>query len=176
MIAEKEIHQIVMVTELKEQNKEKEFAYPYWPQEINQTLELDNQKVTCIEHTCQFPDSHQFIEIRKFKLEGPLGQRIVTHYWYRNWLDDTAPCQHAILNLLNTVSSETQGHPILVHCSAGIGRTGVFLTLYHLLHAKNSAFKNLFTFIAYLRWQRPYSVAVYPQYEFCYAMNEKLGC
>lgn len=66
---------------------------------------------------------------------------------------------------------------ILVHCSAGVGRTGVFMVLYHLFQRekyKDQKIKVL-DLIAFLRWQRTYSVATLSQYIFCQSWEEILA-
>ena len=60
----------------------------------------------------------------------------VTHFHYTTWPDHGVPkAHHTILNFVKTVRRHARqvdrmGHyPILVHCSAGVGRTGTFIAL-----------------------------------------------
>jgi protein tyrosine phosphatase len=184
MILENQIDQVVMVTELSEENHPTsvELAYPYWPEKIDETLILENGlTVTLIEESDLLSELEEYIQIRKFNLHHQETDRIVTHYWYRNWIDGAAPNQsQTILTLIHKVEEDKNllgsNSPILVHCSAGIGRTGVFLTLYHLMQRKkyNHQKIDLFNFIAYLRWQRPYLVASPSQYKFCHEVHTLL--
>lgn len=180
MILEKNLDQIVMVTELVEvKNPSRELAYPYWPQKINEKMILENGlEITLLDERELLSDLKEKIQIRKFKLHSQDQDKFVTHYWYRNWIDNTAPAQpQTLLTLINTVEKDKNvlqsDSPILVHCSAGVGRTGVFITLYHLMQrAKNNDQGiNLMDLVAYLRWQRPYLVGVLPQYQYCHQMN-----
>lgn len=178
MIVENHIDQIIMLTELFE-NPLRELCSLYWPNQMNQKLVLENGiEITLIEERELLSELKESIQIRQFNLCSSGDNRKVTHYWYRNWLDGTAPSHsQTILTLIKTIESakhETKSSsPILVHCAAGIGRTGVFITLYHLMQrAKREDHKiDLFDLIAYLRWQRPYMVAANAQYKFCHQVH-----
>ncbi|MBA2367441.1 MAG: dual specificity protein phosphatase family protein [Candidatus Protochlamydia sp.] len=183
MILEKQINQIVMVTEFSEsKNPKKELAYPYFPLETNEKVLLENGlEISTIEKSILMSELEEFIEIRKINIQGDGINKIVTHYWYRNWLDDTAPNKtDTIFALIKRVEADkgllNSNSPILVHCSAGVGRTGVFIALYYLMQIKKSKDQkiDLFHFLGYLRWQRPYLVAVLPQYKFCYQIHALL--
>jgi len=74
--------------------------------------------------------------------------------------------------------------PLVVHCSAGVGRTGTFCTihialtrLYHDLHQGITAPRcNLYKTVLKLRRQRPGMVQQQEQYGFCYeAVAEEAG-
>lgn len=135
-------------------------------------------EISCIEESELLSELTEKIQIRRFILHHNDKERLITHYWYRNWPDDTAPTQsQTILTLIETVEKykifSESNSPILVHCSAGVGRTGVFITLYHLM--QRSKYQdpkiNFFDFVAYLHWQRPYVVGVPSQYRFCYNIH-----
>lgn len=58
--------------------------------------------------------------------------RKLSHFWYTGWPDHGVPATAApVLGFLRAVRRETKDSlaPILVHCSAGIGRTGTFMTI-----------------------------------------------
>ena len=66
-------------------------------------------------------------------------QRTFEHIQFKEWPDHSTPNIHNYVmifeNLFNFVDvarekNKKTNNPILIHCSAGIGRTGVFLTLY----------------------------------------------
>ena len=183
MIVENQVDQIVMVTELLEiKNPERELAYPYFPQNVNEKLLLENGfEVSMLEESFLLSELEHNIQIRKINIQGHGINKIVTHYWYRNWMDDTAPSQtETIFTLIKMVENDKDSlksnSPILVHCSAGVGRTGVFMALYHLMQRKKNKDQkfDLFHFLGYLRWQRPYLVAMLAQYKFCYQVNALL--
>lgn len=70
-----------------------------------------------------------------------------------------------------------QDGPITVHCSAGVGRTGVFITLSIVLERMQyEGVLDVFQTVRILRSQRPAMVQTEDQYQFCYrAALEYLG-
>ena len=70
-----------------------------------------------------------------------------------------------------------QDGPIAVHCSGGVGRTGVFITLSIVLERmRYEGVVDLFTTCKLLRSQRPAMVQTEDQYQFSYrAALEYLG-
>ena len=101
------------------------------------------------------------------------------HYYYKQWPDHSIPnSKSSIINLINKVS---QSDCNLVHCSAGIGRTGSFIILQELLRLKSGNIpinKNfyddltqqytnndnqniLFNCIDFIRRSRPMSIEFY---------------
>lgn len=67
--------------------------------------------------------------------------------------------------------------PITVHCSAGVGRTGVFITLSIALERmRYEDHVDIYNTAKLLRTQRPAMVQTEDQYQFCYrAILEYLG-
>ena len=63
---------------------------------------------------------------------------LVTHLQTKKWADLTAPEDTRImLDMVQAVSTISRAknnpEPILVHCSAGVGRTGTFIAVYKLI-------------------------------------------
>ncbi|XP_076044261.1 protein tyrosine phosphatase 69D isoform X2 [Oratosquilla oratoria] len=94
----------------------------------------------------------------------------VVQYHYLMWKDFIAP-EHptgvlAFIRRINQVYSQDKG-PLLVHCSAGVGRTGTLVALDSLvleLEEENQA--SIFNFICDLRHQRNFLVQSLKQYIF----------
>ncbi|KAG9250527.1 protein-tyrosine phosphatase 2 [Emericellopsis atlantica] len=79
------------------------------------------------------------IEKRKLSLhvEGEKEPRTIWHFWYRSWPDFGVPADDDLdsffeLMRLSREHSSPNG-PRVIHCSAGVGRTGTFIALEHLL-------------------------------------------
>ena len=165
MIVEKEIVNIVMVTNLVESGRRKCEAYfsmkigkkvVIGPYEIN----LDKEEVKT------------GYTIRKMSIDhmGKITQ--VKHFHFTAWPDHDVPTLYD--ELLLFVSKVQEGHiktnaPILVHCSAGVGRTGTFITLYNLLIAiQQHKPINIYSTVNAMREHRPQMVQAFAQYKFIY--------
>ena len=84
---------------------------------------------------------------------------LITHFYYEGWPDHGVP-QYAtsILGFLRHVRRKhhyTDSAPLLVHCSAGVGRTGTFITLDVMLQKiKEEQTVNVYDFVKHLRKSR----------------------
>jgi len=62
------------------------------------------------------------------------GKRKITQWQYKDWSDFAVPDDaNALLSFMETVRSSPKRGLTLVHCSAGVGRTGVYIALDILL-------------------------------------------
>lgn len=176
LVWERGIEQIVMTTELYEDDGE-ELCVAYWPVQIDKNLICENGiEVSLIEKNWLLAEEEENIQIQRFNVSWRKQERIVTHYWYHNWPHDAAPREpESIIALIKTVQGDkvklNAEVPILAHCAAGVGRTGVFIALYHLVQRAivGSPYPlSLFDLVAHLRWQRRDMVGELSQYEFCF--------
>lgn len=176
MIWENQVDQVVMLTELAD-TPDQEASASYWPENEQEPLVLQNgMKVELIEDIWFFTEMKTRIQKRKFLVIYEGQQRIVNHYWYHGWIDHTIPDQpKTLLTLIQTVSHDKQqlhsSAPILVHCAGGVGRTGIFITLYHIKQRQFYAESvNLFKIGLQLRWQRPRILSKAIAYHYCHEM------
>jgi len=70
------------------------------------------------------------------KLRITMGDQVheVDHFQYLNWRDGyipSLPCVQRLIEKVSAVQKESKS-PIVVHCRAGVGRTGLFIVLYDL--------------------------------------------
>ncbi|XP_073740077.1 tyrosine-protein phosphatase non-receptor type 1 isoform X3 [Callorhinus ursinus] len=102
----------------------------YWPQkeEKEMIFEDTNLKLTLISE-----DIKSYYTVRQLELENLTSQetREILHFHYTTWPDFGVPESPAsFLNFLFKVresgSLSTEHGPVVVHCSAGIGRSGTF--------------------------------------------------
>lgn len=83
----------------------------------------------------------------------------VTQFHYLGWPDHGVP-QYAtsLLGFLRHIRKKhsfTDTRPLLVHCSAGVGRTGTFITLDVMLQKiKEEQIVNVYEFVKHLRKNR----------------------
>ncbi|KAI1331579.1 hypothetical protein F5Y16DRAFT_360297 [Xylariaceae sp. FL0255] len=135
---------IVMLTETYEGHNEK--CYPYFPQDSTDaiTIGIDDEfedgfrgRVECvgIEERC-----NGAIELRKlrFHIEGRKDMT-VWHLLYRKWPDFGVPQKEdwdsffELMKLSRHLNNDRDGVPRIIHCSAGVGRTGTFIALESLM-------------------------------------------
>ncbi|XP_053768990.1 receptor-type tyrosine-protein phosphatase C isoform X2 [Desmodus rotundus] len=164
MIWEQKATVIVMVTRCEEGNRNK--CAEYWPSMGEGAREYGDILVKISEHkTC--PD---YI-IQKFsitnKKEKTAG-REVTHIQFTSWPDHGVPEDpHLLLKLrrrVNAFSNFFSG-PIVVHCSAGVGRTGTYIGIDAMLEGLEAENKvDVYGYVVKLRRQRCLMVQVEAQY------------
>ncbi|KAE8152716.1 protein-tyrosine phosphatase-like protein [Aspergillus avenaceus] len=82
-------------------------------------------------------DEESRSEVRKLRLTFGTESKTVWHFLFAGWADYSKPegdDRNALLHLIEqTGSKSSPDNPRIVHCSAGVGRTGTFIALDHLL-------------------------------------------
>eukprot|EP00037_Helgoeca_nana_P037753 m.17438 g.17438 ORF g.17438 m.17438 type:complete len:786 (+) comp9325_c0_seq1:2-2359(+) len=115
-----------------------------------------------------------YLTIALKKKDGSVEKRQVIHFWLNSWPDHGRPRNAAhmielaasIRTLRNAAKSKLQ-RPTLVHCSAGVGRTGSFLAMIDALDAIHAGQKvDILEIIGRLRNDRCRLVNSVLQYEF----------
>ncbi|XP_057666991.1 tyrosine-protein phosphatase non-receptor type 4 isoform X1 [Diorhabda carinulata] len=127
MILEENCNLIVMLTTLIERGRAK--CHKYWPS-IGETLTMQNTTMKCISEETDPSESFVF---RDFVLRDIKNNesRDIKHMQYIAWPDHGVPdSPQQFLNFTEKVRSARKGSaPVVVHCSAGIGRTGVMVLM-----------------------------------------------
>ena len=127
MIWQRKCQTIVMLCKTTENKMEK--CAKYWPEKeiLCQNLAVRQEEEE---------DEKDFIR-RTFELESDSEKRSVTQFHFSNWPDFGVPQSvESFLSLIKAVERNTDNNTeIVVHCSAGIGRTGSFCLAYNVLSA-----------------------------------------
>ncbi|KAM6166223.1 receptor-type tyrosine-protein phosphatase C [Erethizon dorsatum] len=164
MIWEQKATVIVMVTRCEEGNRNK--CAEYWPSVEEGTRTFGDVIVKINEHK-RCPDYIiQKMNITNKKEKG--NGRVVTHIQFISWPDHGVPeDSHLLLKLrrrVNTFSNFFSG-PIVVHCSAGVGRTGTYIGIDAMLEGLEAEGKvDVYGYVVKLRRQRCLMVQVEAQY------------
>ncbi|NWU08790.1 PTPRV phosphatase, partial [Cephalopterus ornatus] len=115
--------------------------------------------------------------MREFKLwhEGLQAERYVSHLHYTAWPDHGIPeSTTSIMTFRELVREHIQSTkdagPTLVHCSAGVGRTGTFIALDRLLQQmKQEKMVDIFGVVYTLRMNRYLMIQTLSQYIFLHS-------
>ena len=93
------------------------------------------------------------------QVSDPEQELSVTHMYYTAWPDHGVPCNAmSVISFIHRVRKEHPAYldlPLLVHCSAGVGRTGTFILLDSVMQQiKREGTLSVFNFLKNLRGQR----------------------
>ncbi|XP_051546505.1 receptor-type tyrosine-protein phosphatase O-like isoform X2 [Myxocyprinus asiaticus] len=164
MVLQQKSHVIVMLTQCNERRRVK--CDHYWP--------FTEEPVAYGEITVEMmseTDSPEWT-IRNFRLGYADETQDVLHFNYTSWPDHGVPTVNAIESILQFVQivrqqvNRTKG-PIIVHCSAGVGRTGTFIALDRLMqHIQEHEYVDILGMVSEMRSHRLSMVQTEEQYVF----------
>ncbi|XP_044176026.1 receptor-type tyrosine-protein phosphatase S-like [Acropora millepora] len=173
MVWEKQSATIIMLTNLQERHQLK--CHKYWPDETEDYGDISVMLVKS-EHYSDY-----IIRTFNIKRESEKEEREVKQFHFTVWPDHGVPeyptALLAFRRRVRAYNPEDAG-PMIVHCSAGVGRTGTFVVVDSTLDrikAENTI--EIFNYVAYLRTRRTAMVQTEGQYTFCHdAILESLQC
>ncbi|KAJ8016544.1 hypothetical protein DPEC_G00008350 [Dallia pectoralis] len=163
MVWQEDSPSIVMITKLKERKEKCEL---YWPEDEGSYGRLEIR--TSIANEC---DGYT---VRDMVIRRDSESRLVRHYWYCSWPDHQTPdCTGPLLRLVADVEehrlSFTNPGATIVHCSAGIGRTGCFIaSSIGCLQLKHTRKADVLGIVCKLRLDRGGMIQTSEQYQFLY--------
>ncbi|XP_065680365.1 receptor-type tyrosine-protein phosphatase delta isoform X3 [Hydra vulgaris] len=176
MIWEQDVPVIVMLTNLVEKGKKK--CELYWPTS-------DAKIFGDVEVTISATDNFSDYVIRKFSIKKVSleGIKLVHHFQFLHWPDHGAPefvsdivlFRHRIRKIF---PYEYTQNPVVVHCSAGVGRTGTFICIDEMLELLKRQNKvDIFNYVNFMRSRRIFMIQTEDQYLFVYrAIFESITC
>lgn len=168
MIWDSQSGSIVMLTELVERGQGK--CAQYWPDDGSAMYGDIRAELLSTKETEDYSE-------RDFKLSldssNSPREHFVKQFHYHGWPEVGAPVSsYSMIELVEAVQKQQQisgNRPIVIHCSAGAGRTGAFCALSTALEqVKAEGVLDMFQIVKCLRMQRPHMVQNLEQYEFCY--------
>ncbi|XP_062238285.1 receptor-type tyrosine-protein phosphatase O isoform X1 [Platichthys flesus] len=155
---------VVMLTQCNERRRVK--CDHYWP--------FTDEPVMYGEISVEMLSETESLEwtIRKFRLGYADESQDVLHLNYTSWPDHGVPTVNAIESILQFVHIVRQQanrtkEPVIVHCSAGVGRTGTFMALDRLMqHIREHEFADVLGLVSEMRSHRLSMVQTEEQYVF----------
>eukprot|EP00055_Hartaetosiga_balthica_P000382 m.136375 g.136375 ORF g.136375 m.136375 type:complete len:1220 (-) comp10645_c0_seq1:382-4041(-) len=178
VVWENSVRIIVMVTNLKESGRVK--CHKYWPDHVKQPQQYGDFSVTI---NAELPRTG-FV-IRDFNIRYKESKRRMFQFQFIGWPDHGIPKDgDNFLEFMREVEAFKcrlkQPMPLLVHCSAGVGRSGVFiLTELGLALLRANQPVNMSQILIELRRQRPILVQTPSQFDFVHdtlkSVQEKNG-
>uniref|UniRef100_A0AAY4BMI8 protein-tyrosine-phosphatase n=1 Tax=Denticeps clupeoides TaxID=299321 RepID=A0AAY4BMI8_9TELE len=167
MVWEQNVHNIVMVTQCMEKGRVK--CDQYWP--LNREPLYYGDLVVQMLSESVLPEW----TIREFKIcyDGQMNfPRMVRHFHYTIWPDHGVPeTTQSLIQFVRTVRDYVDrapnSGPTVVHCSAGVGRTGTFIVLDRVLQQLDSrGTVDIYGCVFDLRQQRSHMVQTECQYAY----------
>ena len=177
---------IVMLTQTHDGTMEKCFQYfplnveagPFKVEPLDRVGDSPEGGVTFLEYHL---DVDSKTELRKLSLRFGAETKDVWHFLFSGWPDFAVPEDNdrtALLELLKLCAKKntSPSNPRIIHCSAGVGRSGTFIALEHLLaQVESGAILDakddedmIYDVVNRLREQRMLMVQMEGQYQFLY--------
>lgn len=171
MVWQENISVIVMTTNIREAGVVK--CFQYWPNEVKRTFDAGPYHIQ--NETMESYNSFVISRLTLTKVTEPDEEtRTIYHAHYRKWPDHGVPAgtKDALdfldkINRYRALGDETA--PILLHCSAGIGRTGTFCALdISIKRFLDTRTIDIPTIVLKMRTERAGSVQTEDQYLFAH--------
>nr|XP_058138818.1 receptor-type tyrosine-protein phosphatase O isoform X3 [Dasypus novemcinctus] len=164
MVLQQKSQIIVMLTQCNEKRRVK--CDHYWP--------FTEEPVAYGDITVEMVSEDEQVDwaCRHFRISYADEMQDVMHFNYTAWPDHGVPTANAAESILQFVhmvrqqAAKSRG-PMVIHCSAGVGRTGTFIALDRLLqHIQDHEFVDILGLVSEMRSYRMSMVQTEEQYIF----------
>ncbi|KAI6208462.1 hypothetical protein M3Y96_00117800 [Aphelenchoides besseyi] len=166
MVRQENVQAIVMLCETVELGKTK--CYQYWPHIDGESMRLD--AIGLVITNCGRFVHHPGFVTTVLELKNDKDILQVFHNHWKNWPDRGVPDRaDTVLKVLQLVRACPNKSAVVIHCSAGVGRTGVFMAVemgIQALIANRSV--EMVELVRILRQKRMHCVQTDLQFAFIY--------
>lgn len=166
---------LVMNTGLEEKGVVK--CAPYWPAVAVDgagTLSVADFTVELVTSASIVPE---YVETKLRVTKAGEGTRDITHLWWTEWPDKGVPkTANGIGEYINRTRAiaAASGGPVVIHCSAGIGRTGCFLAInYCMQQFDECGYVDIQNCVCRLRQMRGMTVQTESQYRWIHVVMQR---
>eukprot|EP00039_Didymoeca_costata_P008353 m.110748 g.110748 ORF g.110748 m.110748 type:complete len:767 (-) comp14049_c0_seq7:1348-3648(-) len=174
MVWEHDVHVIVMNTNFVEGPEEIVKCQRYWPESpTSDPMVVEDFSIKSEKEDRAYP---QFI-ITDLSISRNGETREVRHLWWTDWPDKGVPkTANGIGNLIHEARNARKklGGPAVIHCSAGIGRTGCFLAIDYCMQQYDTEERiDILKCVCQMRQSRGMTVQTAAQYRFIHSVMQK---
>lgn len=170
---------VLMITPLIESDMIK--CCKYWPDSIDKQWDLTedvvrdgvdfNNLIITNDNETKYDD----YTLTQLTISTNNIKKTIFHYYYYDWSDSKVPNSgDSLIQLLNTLNQCKSHHGIsrpIIHCSAGVGRTGTFIALDYLFNSQallSSLTDPIYDTLDRLRNDRLMMIQTFNQYNYLY--------
>ncbi|CAF3582983.1 unnamed protein product [Adineta steineri] len=197
MMWELKLKSIVMLTNVIEGASRMTKCHQYWP-ELGETITYGSYRITCFDIVSVGDYDKRYFQLIKINANEEIHlnsssitpiddavslstlsstnedhqSRLIIQYHYTQWKDMDVPSDsHTLLHLIHEVNEQTtpEQYPIVVHCTAGVGRTGTYIAIDAMIDKIEHERKvDIYNFVLQMRRERSLMVQTVRQYVFIY--------
>ncbi|XP_056002134.1 receptor-type tyrosine-protein phosphatase U-like isoform X2 [Ostrea edulis] len=174
MIWQEQVTTVVMLTGITEGRKRK--CEQYWPNR-GRTIIYGKFAVTNTQEKV-----YACYTIRRMEVKNTQGKtahpRVLNHFHFTGWPDHGVPSTSQLLSFYfkvrDQILTDNTKKPLVVHCSAGVGRTGTFIAIdAQVQYGLKTGTVNITKYVSTMRKERMHMIQTSGQYITVYkCLNE----